>query len=396
MLALNRIPPSRSRSLRSKAVALGLGATCAILPSTSFAQGFTNYHVQPSFQLPEGSGAVGVKPSGEIVALVGSTVYVETASGSRQFSALGTLAGADLASFGPAFVRVSPNGSKLAVGNNGGVDTTNFQVGVFALDATLVGNWYTINHFDAAWIDNRLLAVSMGTFPAPPEQGKSNVIALDTTSDPASPISIQLVAEFTGASGGLAFDHAGNFFIGNGSTGAVRSFAKAERDAALASGGAPLNLDTQGKPILTLLSASPLQFDFEDNLLVGGSGAGQGFVGLVKAEAVDSAFAGKGQVDTSSTSTVVQRLDPDTANASNFYTVLTNDARKEFYVQDLSTPTTLFPYNWSPAAGPRDDTDSSCAINVAPVGTRSAQLGVLMLGAVLAFRRVQRPKARKP
>jgi hypothetical protein len=127
---------------------------------------------------------------GRIVTLVDDTVFTESASGSAIFNALGTLAGADVSpgAFATAFVRVSPDGSRIAVGNNGGVSFGNFQVGVFDLNG-LNGGWYPADHFDAAWIDNQQLALTGGTFGQP-----ARVIALDTVSPFATP-TIQTLIE---------------------------------------------------------------------------------------------------------------------------------------------------------------------------------------------------------
>ena len=156
-------------------------------------------------------------------AAVFASVFRETAPGSRAFTNLGVLPGADVPSFGVAFVRVSPDGSKIAVGNNGGASFGNFQVGVFTI-ASLTGTWFSANHFDAAWIDNRFVAITAGSFGSP-----SFVTALDSSSpNPASPSNVTIVDDIGGASGGVALDGAGNLYAVNGfasggpsSTGAV-------------------------------------------------------------------------------------------------------------------------------------------------------------------------------
>ena len=115
-----------------------------------------NYTFQEAIQLPAGTGAFDTLPTGEIVTLAGDQMYVERAPGSGQFELRGQLPGADIAF--PAFLEVSPNGERVAVGNNGGASFSNFQVGVFDVN-NLSGNWHDINHFDATWHDNQFLAV---------------------------------------------------------------------------------------------------------------------------------------------------------------------------------------------------------------------------------------------
>ena len=84
------------------------------------AEAFNGYALQARIVLPDGAGPFDVLGDGRLVTLVGADVYLETSVGSRSFSLHGTLPDADLPSFGAAFLRVSPDGGKIAIGNNGG------------------------------------------------------------------------------------------------------------------------------------------------------------------------------------------------------------------------------------------------------------------------------------
>jgi hypothetical protein len=304
---------------------------------------FSDYQPSGSFSLPAAGALFDVGPDGRVVALVGSTVYRETASGSRAFAGVGTLAGADMPSFGPAFVRVSPDGQRIAVGNNGGVSGGNFQVGVFTF-ATLSGTWFDANHFDAAWIDNRYVALSAGSFGS-----QAFVTALDTTSAlPTAPVNPTLVSNVGDASGGIAFDATGNLYTANGfqttgpiGTGAVYAVTHAAWSAALA-GGPPVNFQLQGIPIVELLSGSPLGFDAAGDLLVGGGNSfatvpDDNYFAIVRASAVAAALAGGGMVSTSDP-TRVRKLDPD-PGAGSVYGVAANRARGEIYAVNFGSQT---------------------------------------------------------
>jgi hypothetical protein len=119
----------------------------------------------------------------------------------------------------------------------------------------------------------------------------------------------------------------------------VRAFLNANWTAAL-SGGPVLNFEADGIAIVDILSASPLGFDNEGNLFIGGGDFSQAnefdFVALVRASALASALAGAGSVD-SGDPAKVRRLDPDPANDSNFFTVAYNPALGRLYAKDAGS-----------------------------------------------------------
>jgi hypothetical protein len=354
--------PSRFRSSRISSFSAFVLASLALLALAApraQAQTFGAYHPDGQIIMPGAGALFDSLPDGRLVALVGSTVYRETSAAARSFTPLGTLpAGGDIPSFGAAFLRVSPNGQTIAVGNNGGATFSNFLVGVFAFPA-LTGTWFSAGHFDAAWVDNRYLALSSGTFGSP-----SVVNALDTTSpNPALPVLLSLVQNIGGASSGIAFDPAGNLYTANGfqgtgpsTTGAVRAVGHAAVAAALA-GGPPTDFENQGIPIIDLLSGSPLAFDSAGDLVVGGGSSfstpvDDNYFALVSASAVAAALAGGGSINVADT-TKVHKLDPD-PGADSFYYVNCNRARLELYAVN-SGSATAFVYTTSapvPATSP--------------------------------------------
>lgn len=302
-----------------------------------------DYQLVETFSLPGSGGPFDVLDDGRIIALGGTTVYVESAPGSRSFSSIGVLAGADFSSFGAAFVRMSKAGDKIAVGNGGGASFSNFQVGVFQL-SNLAGTWFTANHFDAEWITNRLLALTAGAFGSP-----SIVTALDTnSSNPAAPVNRTLINNIGGASGGVTFDILGNLYTGNGfastgpsDTGDIKAFSALQWIGPLF--GAPaVNFETSGTPIVDLLSASSLGFDARGNLLVGGGdffgGTDLDFAAVVNGSDVLQALLGGGPVNPADPNEVL-KLDPDGSSSSNLYTIQANHPRDELYVVDSSSPT---------------------------------------------------------
>ena len=266
-------------------------AAMVAVPPAAKGDAFSDYALVESFNLPAAS-EFDVLADGRLVTLVGAEVYAESAVGSRSFNILGTLADADLGAFGPAFLRLSPDGTRIAVGNNGGVTYGNYQVGVFEV-SDLSGDWFPATHWDAEWIDDTNLAVTAGEFGQP-----AVVTALDTSSDPSSPANPTLVENIGGASAGVTFE-------------------------------------TQGTLIVDLLSASALGFDAEGNLHVGGGDFSTGdtdYAGLVRAGAVADALGGGGPVDPLDPAQV-RLLDPDTVG-SNFYDVDYSDVTGELYVRE--------------------------------------------------------------
>ena len=192
-----------------------------VAPASTQSRVVDPYHLARIVTLPSGPSFLGraldAYPDGRILVAVGLDLWLETATGSGAFALLGTLPGTPPA-FGPAFVKVSPDGTRVAYGDNGG------HVGVFDL-ATLTGAYHAVGHTEATWLDDVTLAVT-----------DFGVVTLfDTTGvDPANPINPVIVTGIGGASGGVAFDAAGRLFTGNGfqtsgpsSTGDVKAFDQA-------------------------------------------------------------------------------------------------------------------------------------------------------------------------
>lgn len=331
---------SRHPALKSSFLAVGF---VLLLSGAVRGEAFSRYQNIGSFSLPAGSVMFDALPDGRVITLSGLTVYKETAPASRDFVPAGNLTGADFPSFGAAFLRVSPDGTRFAVGNNGGSSFATFRVGVFAV-SNLSGSWFAAAHYDAAWVDDHRLAITAGDFGSP-----AYVTVLDTNSpNPLAPDNRTIITGIGGSSGGVAFDAQGNLFTGNGftgdgpsGTGAIKAFSSSSWESAYA-GGAALTFETQGTLVADVLSASPLDFDAEGNLLVGGGDFSEtsetDYVALVRAAAIASALAGQGAANTNDPSQV-RKLDPDAANDFNFFFTASNTALARVYAKDFSEPT---------------------------------------------------------
>lgn len=311
-----------------KFVAIALATIASLAPrSNALADAFGNYTHTRDVTLPGGTSAFDVQPDGRLAALSGLNLHTETAAGSGLFVLHGTLPTANV-SYGAAFLRFSPDGSKLAVGNNGSGGTS--YVGVFSLN-TLAGAWHALDHFDAEWLDDERLAVNSG------DLSTSRIDLFDTTTLAGATI----VSGIEGGSGGVTFDAQGRLFVGNGyangggsDTGEIRAFEQSAWESALV--GSPLDFESNGTVIADVLSANTLGFDIEGNLHIGGGDFSQpdyGYAGLLAASAVDGAIGGDGPIDTSMPANA-RRFDPDAAGSFNFYGIAASPVAAELYVRD--------------------------------------------------------------
>ncbi len=306
-----------------------------LLFSSAYADTFDEYELAEAITLPAGSGVFDFLNDGRMIVLAGTDVYVEDAIRSRTSSLLGTLENANIPAFGGAFLRVSPDGAVVAVGNNG--FGPGAEVGIFepsAIDGLISVTWYEVQHFEAAWYDNHTLLLTAGF--------DGTVVSALDISDPDAPTNTTVINNIGGASAGVALDADGNLYTGNGfqfagpsETGWIKSFAHADWTEALAS-DTPIDFEASGILVADLLSASALGFDAEGNLHVGGGDFGTGdldYAGLVRAAAVDEALAGGDPADPEDPQEV-RRLDPDEQFDGNFYDVNFNALTCELFIRE--------------------------------------------------------------
>ena len=267
---------------------------------------------------------------GRVVMVAANEVFIETSVGSRVFRSQGQLTGEGAPVEYPAFVRVSPDSTHLAVGNN--VDS----VGVFTMDG-LRGQWFPVGHFDADWLDDRHLFI---------RAGQETVTLLDTQSQPQEPVNPVIIENCPVASG-IVLDDDGNLYTGNGfgkeehsDTGWIMFFSFADWSAVLR-GAPPLDFEEDGTLVADLLSASSLGFDQAGHLHVGGgdfASGDRGYAGLINAKALADAIEGKGPVDPEDPEQV-RKFDPDKKDPANWYDVTVVDAISEFLIRDAKTST---------------------------------------------------------
>lgn len=282
-------------------------------------------------------------PDGRLLSATGDGVYVETGVGTGAFELVSTI---DTELFGgapdPAFLRVSPDGQRAALGGGFGKPLAIFELSSLgtAVTPTMIGagnaDFFSVNHFDAEWLDGSNLAITAGDFGDP-----AWVSLLDVTSSTASPVNPIIVSNINGASGGIAFDDSGRLYTGNGfgagtpgsDTGWIRVFDPGDWSV-----GSPADFEVDGVFIGDVLSASSMSIDPDGNLIVGGGDfiEGQtGYLGVISASAIASAMLGSGPVDINDP-LQLRRLDP-IGNGNGFFGSSFNPITGELYVTDGST-----------------------------------------------------------
>ena len=275
-------------------LALGVSAITASSPFAPAASaGIPAYSLVGTFDLPTGASAFDVLPDGRVIAIIGDDIVRQSAISGSAYEPLGSLPAGTVSSFGASFLRLSPDGSTLAVGNNTFGDGN--AVHTLALAALNTGaptpttSW-SIPNTEAHWTDNDTLFVS--GFGAQ---------AIVSEIDLAGATARTVIADIAGASGGITTDgtylytsNGFDFGPGGSDVGEVRAFRLSDI-ASLAAGDA-LSFETQGRAVADALSGASLGFDSLGNLLVGGGdffGSGDvGYAAIVDADAVAAALGG--------------------------------------------------------------------------------------------------------
>jgi len=259
-----------------------------------------NYVLHGSFQLPDmhSSSIFDELPDGRLVAWNGEHLFIETALGSRRFLPI-----ADAQGQYPSFLRVSPSGERIALGDGTTIRT-------ILRDDPAVQTEVQFQNYDAEWIDEERLAVTGS------HQGSIAYVLLPENGD----IGVMCI-NIGSASGGVTLDSARNLYLGDGydpahpdDTGFVKAFTEAEWQSALDT-SLPLDFKASGVLVADLLSAAYLGFDAEGNLHVGGGNSlvqppEVGYAAVADRNAVAGALTGGREVDDQLPSYVVQRLDP--------------------------------------------------------------------------------------
>lgn len=326
MLTVCSVRRARARGVGPSVGLVLLAAVVGAVAPTPVLADVPPYSLVGTFSAP--TGTWDVLPDGRVIGLTGATFVVESAPGAGDYGALGSVDPALISPFGATFIRVSPDGSRIAIGdNNFGPSASVLLVNAAALNLggpAPVASVAAANT-EAVWTSNSTLFVSgFGSSPS--------VSRID-----ADALTAALVVDNVGSgSGGVASDGT-RLFVGvgfdfgpaGGDTGLVRAFDLASLGG-LAS--PPVEFDS-GAAVADALSASSLGFDALGNLLVGGGDffAGSddfGYAAVVDAAAVAAALAG-GPI---SPDAAELRLSPFGPGA--FYSVRFNAFTGELLVSD--------------------------------------------------------------
>lgn len=341
-------PPCAAHSLTRERLPLSTDrAPCGAVDRVSYAwkgQGimhkppaFGSYQLEGHFVGPQ-NGLV--KPpvfdalvDGRIILSDGQKVYTETARGTRAFTVLRDTGAAGVYT---SFIRTSPNGQKVAMGNGASVT-------VFELAAPSKEKIFPLTNFDAEWFDDKQLVVS-GT--------STGVSVLHVENGTTTAI----IVGIGGAPAGVTLDKEDSLFTGNGydgdpqtasRTGSIKAFVKDQWMSPL-TGGAAIDFEGNGRLVAELLSAASLGFDGEGNLHVGGgeifSGDAEGprkhdknYAALISAAAVIDALSGGLPVVPGSPRSKLHIFDPDKGTDS-FYSLGSNRVTRELYMGAYGTP----------------------------------------------------------
>lgn len=232
-----------------------------------------NYALVGSFPLPRSSSFVpadpfDVLPDGRIVQMRGEDLWLQTAVNAGTYARVGSLPAGAVSAIGPSFIKVSPDGSRLAVGDNNFTPAS--QV-VHVLDLAsldpLAPTTPSVSvpalNFDGHWTSNGSLVVTGGDFFV----GSSVVTRIDLGLAPAATVVIDGIGSGSGGIttiGSTLYVGVG-FGFGATPSGQVRSFDL----ASIATSTAATSFTSA--PVLTqTLSAFPLRADGLGNLLIGG------------------------------------------------------------------------------------------------------------------------------
>jgi hypothetical protein len=213
-----------------------------------------------------------------LLAATGNDVFLQTAFGTPDWLPVAHT-DPEEGSMDPCFLRITPNGERIALGTGLEQPLYVFPAALLSLEtppilrATPGVRSYQLSYYDAAWRDDRYLFLNAGTSTG------SAIFVVDTESEGPDAIRIAIDA-IPGASGGVAFDRQGNLITGNGydygpdgsHTGELRIFSAADIASVLT--GTPLAYTTDGIVLAdNVLSAAFLKVDADNNLLVGGGDA---------------------------------------------------------------------------------------------------------------------------
>jgi len=293
--------------VRAGAVFVGTACLCA-----SVSGAVPAYQLVGQYDLPT-AGPFDVLPDGRVMMLDGTDVVVQDALNASSFSTVGSIP-AGLVPTTPSFFSVSPDGSRIGIGDN--VFGAGAQVLLLESSALSTGGASPVStvaspNFEAHWADNDTLYVTGS-------DGGSVVNEIDAPTASARTV----IDGVGGASGGVTTDgtylYTANGFAGSGpsGTGEVKAFTLAD----VAGAATPIDFEANGVSVVDDLSGNSLGFDSEGNFLIGGGdyfGASGdfGYFAVYDDAALAGALAGGGIMPRSERLTFTPRLSTDSYSA---------------------------------------------------------------------------------
>jgi hypothetical protein len=281
------------------------------------------YFQTGTFPLPSSGSAFDVGADGRaLVVREDGVVLKQNTSYGPTYSVVGSLPSGLVPGFGAGFVRISPDGARFAVGDNGTVNQM-WIVPTASLNTAgpTAVQTITVPNFDAAWTSSGKMYVNGSpSFGTPP-----SLYRVDVTSGAAAPV----VTGIGDGSGGVAA-HGGRVYTaigydaapGGPMSGLTRSFDVATLDAS-----AGTVAFSTGVFAAQANSGSSLAFEANGNLVIAGNGGVAVF---------DLA--------------TLQRYDLPGLSAFGFYSATYDAPTQEILVRDFGA-TTVLRYGVLPAPG---------------------------------------------
>lgn len=314
---------------------------------------------------PAGSPVIqGYDLSGRLLAANDDTLFLQKNYGSDVWVPVATVTGMPL---DPSFLKISPDGSTIALGSGYGQDLLVFSSALLNISAppvltghSQVREFENIDYYDADFYGNDLLLIQGGGLTS--SGWGSGVFALDLLSSPSAPVHFPLLLGIPGASGGIAVDADFRVITGIGyappdRTGELKMWSAEEISDVLFYADPALDYESSGQLIAeNVLSAAALGFDDEGNLHVGGGdafGSGgaaeSGYAALISKSALEQAFLGlSGPIDELSTSAYTQ-LTPDPCQDDSALSPIT-----------FNSVTGALAIAWNPTGNPSSTPPGAC------------------------------------
>lgn len=271
---------------------------------------------------------------GRMIAAANDEIYLQRNFGASVWMTVARVA----APMDPSFIRVSPGGTRVALGEGPGRPLAVFAPSVLSVDEPPLLDEHVgvlqivADYYDATWLDERYLFVNSGAIVG--GSLGSRIFALDTEGADPRANWIPIIEEIPGASGGVAFDRHGNLITGIGyglqegfDTGQLKIWPAADVLATLEDATSGLAYTNTGHVLAEgMLSAASLGVDANGNLYVGGGdvfgGSGNfGYAALLDASVLERALDGGAPLDRENPEEF-RKIAPDPCENDDFTSVL--------------------------------------------------------------------------